>query len=48
MSAVKSVAAPTTARSDGIVKRQRMSFEEFLAWDPEGGLTEWINGEAVQ
>ncbi|BCX02894.1 MAG: hypothetical protein KatS3mg053_0832 [Candidatus Roseilinea sp.] len=25
-----------------------MSFEEFLTWDPEGGLTEWINGEAVQ
>lgn len=25
-----------------------MSFEEFLDWEPEGGLTEWINGEAVQ
>ncbi|MFC1464697.1 MAG: Uma2 family endonuclease [Candidatus Brachytrichaceae bacterium NZ_4S206] len=48
MNAVESVAPPTTTRSDGIVRRQRMSFDEFLAWNPEGGLTEWVNGEAVQ
>jgi Uma2 family endonuclease len=50
MSAVESVAQSTTfsPEKDGIVQRRRMSFEEFLAWEPEGGLTEWVNGEAVQ
>lgn len=27
--------------------RLRMTFEEFLAWDYEGGLTEWVNGEVI-
>lgn len=25
----------------------RMSYEEWLAWDYEGGLTEWVNGEVI-
>jgi Uma2 family endonuclease len=25
-----------------------MTYEEFLAWEPEGGLAEWIGGEGVQ
>jgi len=24
-----------------------MSYEEWLAWDYEGGLTEWVNGEVI-
>lgn len=27
--------------------RLRMTFEEFLAWDHEGGLTEWVDGEVI-
>lgn len=26
---------------------RRMTYEEFLAWDYEGGLTEWVNGEVI-
>ena len=25
----------------------RMTFEEFMAWDPESGRAEWVNGEVV-
>ena len=25
-----------------------VTYQAFLEWDPEGGLTEWVNGEAVQ
>ncbi len=25
----------------------RMSYEEYLAWDHEGGLAEWVNGEVI-
>jgi len=25
-----------------------MSFEEYLRWEPEGGLAEWVRGEGVQ
>ncbi|WP_169239561.1 Uma2 family endonuclease [Candidatus Roseilinea sp. NK_OTU-006] len=25
-----------------------MTYAEFLAWAPEGGLTEWVDGEGVQ
>ncbi|MCS7056617.1 MAG: Uma2 family endonuclease [Thermoflexales bacterium] len=32
----------------GIVQSRPMTYEEFLAWAPEGGLTEWIDGEGVQ
>jgi Uma2 family endonuclease len=48
MSAVESAAAPTKANADGVVQRQTMSFDKFLSWEPEGGLTEWVNGEGVQ
>lgn len=43
------VATPVTdASEDGVVLRQAMTFEEYLRWTPEGGLTEWVNGEGVQ
>ncbi|MCS7055264.1 MAG: hypothetical protein NZM18_03685, partial [Thermoflexales bacterium] len=32
----------------GIVQSRPMTYEQFLAWAPEGGLTEWIDGEGVQ
>jgi Uma2 family endonuclease len=32
----------------GVVQARPMTYEEFLAWEPEGGLTEWIDGEGVQ
>ena len=32
----------------GIVQARPMTYEEFLAWEPEGGLAEWIGGEGVQ
>lgn len=48
MSAAEPVALPASASQEGVVQRRRMSFEEFLAWNPEGGLTEWVDGEAVQ
>jgi hypothetical protein len=25
----------------------RMSYEEYLAWEHKGGLTEWVNGEVI-
>jgi Uma2 family endonuclease len=25
----------------------RMSYDEWLAWDHEGGLTEWVNGDVI-
>jgi Uma2 family endonuclease len=28
-------------------ERPRMSYEEWLAWEHEGSLTEWVNGEVV-
>lgn len=35
-----------TSAAPGI-QRRRMSFEEFLKWEPEGGLAEWVDGEAT-
>ncbi|MCS6846330.1 MAG: Uma2 family endonuclease [Anaerolineae bacterium] len=32
----------------GVVQSRPMTYEEFLDWAPEGGLTEWIDGEGVQ
>ncbi|BCX05351.1 MAG: hypothetical protein KatS3mg053_3289 [Candidatus Roseilinea sp.] len=32
----------------GVVQSRPMTYAEFLAWAPEGGLTEWIDGEGVQ
>ena len=29
------------------VQRRRMTFEEFLEWEPEGGLAEWVDGEVI-
>lgn len=49
-----STAAPTTATADerldrlGVVQARPMTYEEFLDWSPEGGLTEWVDGEGVQ
>lgn len=33
---------------DGVIVRRAMTFEAFLDWTPEGGLTEWVNGDGVQ
>ncbi len=30
------------------VARQAMNFDAYLRWNPEGGLVEWVRGEAVQ
>jgi Uma2 family endonuclease len=35
-------------QEDGVIVRHAMTFEAFIGWTPEGGLTEWINGEGVQ
>ena len=32
---------------DGVLMRRTMPIDEYLAWSPEGGLTEWVNGEGV-
>jgi|YNPMSStandDraft_1061717.scaffolds.fasta_scaffold10389_5 Uma2 family endonuclease len=32
----------------GVVQARPMSCEAFLAWTPEGGLAEWVNGEGMQ
>jgi Uma2 family endonuclease len=44
--------APEISTADlsrlGVVQARPMTYEEFLAWEPEGGLTEWIDGEGVQ
>lgn len=33
---------------DGVRVRRAISFEEYLRWEPEGGLAEWVRGEGVQ
>lgn len=38
-------AEPGQAHSDRTPLR--MSYEEWLAWDHEGGLTEWVDGEVL-
>lgn len=38
--------APATARVPDYVARFPMTYEAFLAWDSEGGLAEWVDGEA--
>jgi Uma2 family endonuclease len=42
------ISAPAHEHAPEYVQSRRMSYEEFLHWDPEGGLTEWVNGEAFQ
>lgn len=44
---VIAAAAENPARL-GVVQSRPMTYEEFLAWAPEGGLTEWVDGEGVQ
>lgn len=50
MSAPDSVLETKTADLSrlGVVQSRPMSYEEFLDWEPEGGLTEWIDGQGVQ
>jgi Uma2 family endonuclease len=49
MSAVEStLAASGDLARLGVVQSQPMTYQEFLNWEPEGGLTEWIDGEGVQ
>jgi Uma2 family endonuclease len=48
MDTALSTAPVADVPEDGVVFRQAMTFEEFLRWTPEGGLTEWVNGEGVQ
>jgi Uma2 family endonuclease len=42
MTAAETEATDTTARAP-----LRMSYEDWLAWAYEGGLTEWIDGEVI-
>ena len=39
------MSSSVTVAESTIQNRERMSFEEYLARDVEGGLAEWINGE---
>jgi len=43
------VSAPIVTANAGQLDHRplRMTFEEYLAWDYEGGLTEWVNGEVI-
>ncbi|MFL5800454.1 MAG: Uma2 family endonuclease [Roseiflexaceae bacterium] len=44
-------ALPDAAESPAVVTPEpaplRMSYEEWLAWEHEGGLSEWVDGEVI-
>src|SRR5690242_15419693 len=42
MTTAETEATITTARAP-----LRMSYEDWLAWEHEGGLTQWVDGEVI-
>jgi Uma2 family endonuclease len=42
-----SVVETTVETPPAAASRLRMSYEEWLDWDHEGGLSEWVDGEVV-
>lgn len=43
-----SVVETTVETPPAAASRLRMSYEEWLDWDHEGGLSEWVDGEVIQ
>jgi Uma2 family endonuclease len=50
MNEISPVLSPqnTPASVEGFNPSRPMSFEAYLDWQPEGGLTEWVAGEGIQ
>lgn len=42
-----SATQPTVEAALAETQQVPMSYEEYLAWDREEGLVEWVNGEAI-
>lgn len=50
MNEISPVLSPqnTPASVEGFNQSRPMTFEAYLDWQPEGGLTEWVAGEGIQ